>query len=128
MSTTPDASLCRRHILWIVVLLGCIGCDSLRFYGQVGQGQVAVLGARQPVAALIAAPDTAPELKARLASSREILDFAEQALLLEVGTRYSSYVELPRRYALWNVVAAPEFSVDAKTWCYPFAGGSGYRG
>ncbi len=128
MSTTPDASPCRRQILMIVVLLGCVGCDSLRFYGQAGRGQAAVLRARQPVAALLAAPDTAPELKARLASSREILDFAEQVLLLEVGTRYSSYVELPRRYALWNVVAAPEFSVVAKTWCYPFAGCSGYRG
>jgi len=128
MSTTPDTRLCCRRILWVVVLLGCVGCDSLRFYGQVGHGQVAVLRARQPVAALIADDHTAPDLRARLARSREILEFAEQVLLLEVGARYSSYVELPRPYALWNVVAAPEFSVDAKTWCYPFAGCSGYRG
>ena len=128
MSTTPDASHTRLQFVLMVVLLGCVGCDSMRFYGQVGRGQVAVLGAREPVATLIADEDTAPDLKARLLRSREILDFAEQVLLLEVGTRYSSYVELPRRYALWNVVAAPEFSVDAKTWCYPFAGCSGYRG
>ena len=115
-------------MLWIALLLGCVGCDSLHFYGQVGRGQVAVLGAREPVAALIADQDTAPDLKARLVRSREILEFAERVLLLDVDTRYSSYVELPRRYALWNVVAAPEFSVDAKTWCYPFAGCSGYRG
>jgi predicted aminopeptidase len=128
MSTTLDARPRCRRFLWTAVLLGCVGCDSLRFYGQVGSGQLAVLGARQPVAELIAADDTAPDLKKRLARSREILDFAEQVLLLEVGARYSSYVELPRHYALWNVVAAPEFSVDAKTWCYPFAGCSGYRG
>ena len=128
MSTTPDASLARPQFLLIVVLLGCVGCDSMRFYGQVGRGQVAVLGARQPVAALIADDATDPELKVRLARSLEVLEFAEQVLLLEVGARYSSYVELPRRFALWNVVAAPEFSVDAKTWCYPFAGCSGYRG
>jgi predicted aminopeptidase len=29
---------------------------------------------------------------------------------------------------VWNVVAAPEFSVDAKEWCYPIVGCVAYRG
>ena len=33
-----------------------------------------------------------------------------------------------RRYVVWNVVAAPEFSVDPKEWCYPVVGCVAYRG
>ena len=33
-----------------------------------------------------------------------------------------------RRYVVWNVVAAPEFSVDPKQWCYPIVGCVAYRG
>jgi predicted aminopeptidase len=29
---------------------------------------------------------------------------------------------------VWNVVAAPEFSLTLKTWCFPVAGCVGYRG
>jgi predicted aminopeptidase len=29
---------------------------------------------------------------------------------------------------VWNVVVAPEFSVDAKEWCYPIVGCVAYRG
>jgi predicted aminopeptidase len=29
---------------------------------------------------------------------------------------------------VWNVVAAPEFSVDAKQWCFPIVGCVAYRG
>ncbi|MBV8635099.1 MAG: aminopeptidase, partial [Burkholderiaceae bacterium] len=39
-----------------------------------------------------------------------------------------SYADLKRRYVLWNVVAAPEFSLKAKQWCFPVAGCVSYRG
>ena len=29
---------------------------------------------------------------------------------------------------VWNVFAAPELSLELKTWCYPFAGCVAYRG
>jgi predicted aminopeptidase len=35
---------------------------------------------------------------------------------------------LKRRYVVWNVVAAPELSLELKTWCFPVAGCVGYRG
>jgi predicted aminopeptidase len=41
---------------------------------------------------------------------------------------YRSYADVGRRYVVWNVVAAPEFSVDAKEWCYPIVGCVAYRG
>jgi len=41
---------------------------------------------------------------------------------------YRSYADLGRPYVVWNVVAAAEFSVDAKEWCYPIVGCVAYRG
>src|SRR4030095_9076812 len=41
---------------------------------------------------------------------------------------YTTYVDLERPYVVWNVVAAEEFSVDPKRWCFPFAGCVAYRG
>ena len=36
--------------------------------------------------------------------------------------------DVGRRYVVWNVVAAPEFSVDPKEWCFPVVGCVAYRG
>jgi predicted aminopeptidase len=41
---------------------------------------------------------------------------------------YRSYADLGRRYATWNLFAAPEFSVKPKRWCFPVAGCVTYRG
>src|SRR5690606_36590476 len=35
---------------------------------------------------------------------------------------------LGRRYVVWVIFAAPEFSVDAKSWWYPLVGHLKYRG
>ena len=54
--------------------------------------------------------------------------FAQNDLHLPVDNNYLSYVDLNRTYVLWSVVAAPEFSLEPKTWCYPIAGCVAYRG
>jgi predicted aminopeptidase len=48
--------------------------------------------------------------------------------MLPVEGQYSHYVNLERDHVVWNVFAAPELSLEPKTWCYPFAGCSAYRG
>src|SRR5262249_35051057 len=41
---------------------------------------------------------------------------------------YRTYADLKRPYVVWNVVAAPEFSVNPQRWCFPIAGCVAYRG
>ena len=41
---------------------------------------------------------------------------------------YERYADLGRPYALWNVVATPEFSLQPLRWCFPVAGCVTYRG
>ena len=41
---------------------------------------------------------------------------------------YKRYADLGRPYALWNVFAAPEFSLEPVRSCFVLAGCVGYRG
>ncbi len=54
--------------------------------------------------------------------------FADSELHLPVKDNYLTYVDLERPYVVWNVFAAPEFSLTPKTWCYPVVGCASYRG
>lgn len=104
------------------------GCQTIHYLGQAIDGQMDLLSRRQPVAELIADPQTPPDLKSRLHLATELLEFAEAELYLPAADQYRTYVSLDRPYVVWNVFAAPEFSLQPRTWCYPVAGCTAYRG
>ena len=83
---------------------------------------------RRPIAEVVSDPSTPDELRERLLLVSEARQFAIDELLLPDNDSYRSYADLERDFVVWNVVAAPEFSVDAKEWCYPVAGCVAYRG
>lgn len=105
----------------LALLEGC-------YYVQAASGQWEVMRKREPVADVINDPDTSPELAARLQLLDDARDFSIRELGLPDNDSYRTYADLERNYVVWNVVAAPEFSLDPKTWCYPVAGCVSYRG
>lgn len=115
-------------ILCLVIILVITGCESLHYYTQALSGQLSILGKRQPIHHLISDPNTSPDLKERLETVLELRNFARDALCLPVKDNYLSFADLNRPYALWNVYAAPEFSLAPKTWCHPIVGCMAYRG
>ena len=76
----------------------------------------------------LADPATPPRLKARLELSQRIRDFAVAELGEPDNASYRRYADLKRGAAVWNVVAAPELSLELKTWCFAVVGCVGYRG
>jgi len=103
-------------------------CSDAPYYYQAAKGQLEILRKREPIEKLLTS-DQLPEVQRRqLERALQIRDFASQQLMLPHNNSYRTYVELDRDYALWNVVAAPEFSLNAKTWCFPIAGCVSYRG
>ena len=108
--------------------LALAGCETLAYYGQAAGGQLAVMSRAQPVGQVLADPAAAPLLRERLALAAQIRDFAARDLHLPDNGAYRSYADLGRRYALWNVVAAPEFSLEPVLSCFPVAGCVSYRG
>ena len=103
------------------------GCGTL-YLAQAARGQWQVMHAREPLDKVIAAEQTSPELRARLTEVRAAREFASRELGLPDNSSYRTYADLKRPYVVWNVVAAPEFSVEPKRWCFPIAGCVAYRG
>lgn len=108
-------------------LLLLAGCNPL-YLAQAAGGQMQLVSARRPVAAVKADPATAPDTRRRLGDAVQALTFAHQALGLPDNGSYRDYVEIERPYVVWNVFAASEFSLALRTWCFPVAGCVAYRG
>jgi predicted aminopeptidase len=107
---------------------GLGGCSTASYLAHSAQGHLEILSASRPVADVISDPATPEPLKARLALSQRLRDFAVTELKLPDNRSYRSYADLKRPAAVWNVVAAPELSLQLKTWCFPIVGCVGYRG
>ena len=104
------------------------GCSSVGYYFQALNGQMELTRKARPIPDVIADPGTAPALKAKLGEVVQMRDFASQELHLPNNGSYRRYADIGRPYVVWNVFAAPEFSVQPKEWCFPFAGCVGYKG
>jgi len=100
------------------------GCYLL----ESAQGQLELMSKREPISRVIADPRTPPTVRSQLEAVSAIRDFAVADLGLPDNGSYRSYADVGRPYVVWNVVAAPEFSVDPKEWCYPIVGCVAYRG
>ena len=98
------------------------------YYLQAAGGQLEVLRKREPIDRLLDDPNTPAALAARLGLIRDAREFSITQLGLPDNGSYRSFAALDRDYVVWNVVAAPEFSVEARTWCFPVAGCVAYRG
>ena len=83
---------------------------------------------RQAVDDLINDPGTDPQLRRKLITVQNIRRFASETLALPDNRSYTLYADIGRQFVVWNVFAAPELSLELKTWCYPFAGCVAYRG
>jgi predicted aminopeptidase len=112
----------------VLALVLLCGCADTRYYWQSVAGHLQVMRAAKPVDEWLADPQTPAALKQRLNLARELRQFAVEQLMLPDNASYHRYAKLSRRYVVWNVVAAPEFSLTLKTWCFPVAGCVGYRG
>ena len=103
------------------------GCTTLGYYAQ-----------RRPATStwcngaagggVAGGPVDAAAAQARLELSQRIRDFAVTELGEPDNASYRRYADLKRGAAVWNVVAAPELSLELKTWCFPVVGCVGYRG
>ncbi|MDH5345149.1 MAG: aminopeptidase [Gammaproteobacteria bacterium] len=111
-------------VLLIAAALGSEGC----YYVQAVRGHSELMSRRRPVAAVIADADAPESLRAKLALAQEARDYAVDVLLLPDNDSYRSYADIDRDYVVWNVFAAPELSLEPKTWCFPVAGCVAYRG
>ena len=117
-----------KFAVLIFTALTVSACSSFGYYMDLMAGHSELLEQRKPVSELIEDKGTTSKLRKLLKTSQNIRDFASKELDLPENDSYRMYSDLKRRYAVWNVVAAEEFSVEPKKWCFLFVGCLSYRG
>ena len=128
MATLGLGGLLAMVALAGVTVCATSGCSTIGYYAQSTVGHLNLVEAAKPVPQWLADPQTSPRLKARLELSQRIRDYAVSDLHEPDNQSYRRYADLHRSAAIWNVVAAPELSLDLKTWCFAVVGCVGYRG
>ena len=119
----------KRFVFPLLLLLPALtGCQTLGYYTQAISGQCQILHRQRAIASLLEDPVTPESLKQRLRFVLEVRAFAQQELDLPADGHYLQYANLGRGFAVWNVHAAPEFSLAPKSWWYPVVGRLDYRG
>lgn len=83
---------------------------------------------RVDISTLLENPNLDTQLRSRLMLVQRIRSFSITALALPDNDSYTQYAQLNRPYVLKNLFAAPEFSTNLLSWCYPIAGCASYRG
>lgn len=129
-SLRRDGARLRR---WARVLLLAAACALVSgcatpYLLQAAAGEWRLLHRRQPIDSLLADASTPPALRSHLEEVRAAREFASSELGLPDNASYRSYADIGRPYVVWNVVAADEFSVEPKRWCFPVVGCVAYRG
>lgn len=117
-----------RFVIFLLLPLCLAGCADSRYYLQALGGHLQMMHAARPIEQWLADAHARPELKRRLLLAEQIRSFAVTDLGLPANASYHRYADIQRRSVVWNVVAAPEFSLTLKTWCFPVTGCVAYRG
>ena len=103
-----------------VALSGC-------YLGHLAVGQAQVLRARRPLAEVLADPETPDDVRASLAIVEEARQYAD-ALGLDVGDQYTSYVAWPGDRIVTTLVATEPGQVEPAGFWFPIAGRVPYKG
>jgi predicted aminopeptidase len=115
-------------VLPVALLIVLPGCQSFGFYGQAIKGQCQIYFRQRPIKTALADANVSSETKEKLGLVLQLREFAEKELSLKANGHYLKYADLNRRFVVWNVNAAPEFSLEPKRWWYPVVGRLKYRG
>jgi len=119
-------------LMFCLVLAGCASTtgpsNALGYYWQSLRGHMQIMHAAEPIDDWVARKDISPALRERLQLAQRARAFAVAELGLPDNASYRRYADLKRPAAVWNVVAAPPYSLTLHTWCFPVTGCIGYRG
>jgi predicted aminopeptidase len=124
----------KKAIMWgavgmvLAATLALAGCSDLPYYWQAVTGHLQIMEEAKPIPEWLDEPQTSPRLRDRLELAQRIRAYASEVLKLPKNPSYTRYADLHRSAAVWNVVAAPAYSLELKTWCFPVTGCIGYRG
>ena len=123
-----DMGLNDRWACALISVFLLAGCAGPAWYAQAVSGHLALMTQRSDISEVLAEGKIDPALQQDLHLAMEIRDFAINQLGLPDNGSYTEFVQTGRHAVTWNIVATPEFSLEAKRWCFIVAGCVSYRG
>jgi len=124
-----------KPALWVLPVLLVVlpfiqlgGCAAPTYYSQAISGHLGLMNKRENIDTILEKDSTDPELARELELSIEIRKFAVTQLYLPDNDSYTQFVSTGQNAVTWNVVAAPEFSLKPRQWCFMVSGCVPYRG
>ncbi len=115
-------------LILLSMVLVCGACSEFGYYSQSIGGHLAIMSKRERIETVLSDPARPEKLKRELQTVLDVRRFAEEFLHLPAHASFRTYAEIDRPYAVWNVVAAPAYSLAAYEWCFPVTGCLPYRG
>ncbi len=117
-----------RFLLLLLLVHVLSACVTVRYYAQSISGQLEIMRLQQPIDDMLENEAVDEKLKTRLETIKSVRRFASDVLALPDNDSYTRYANIQRPFVVWNVFAAPEFSLELKQWCFPVIGCLAYRG
>lgn len=128
MTVKRATTRCLLALSLVTSLLLLAACNDGSYLWQCAMGQWTLMSRAKPIDEILEQQTETPEVREQLAKVVKMREFAVSALSLPDNGSYHKYADLGRPYAVWNLVAAPELSIDLNQWCYPIAGCVTYHG
>lgn len=114
--------------LLVAGALALTGCGSVLYVARGGLAEARILWRREPIVAVLARSDLAPELRERLELVLAVRRFADRAVGLRVGDSFETYADVDGEAVVWVVSAARRDRLEAHTWWFPIVGRVPYKG
>ncbi len=117
-----------------LLLLAAVGLVFLNACGESGylfqsvKGHLGLMSRAQSIEEVLASNEEPEIVLSQLETVVRLRKFAVDSLSLPDSGSYHEYADLGRPYVVWNLTAAPEFSLEMKQWCFPVVGCVTYRG
>jgi predicted aminopeptidase len=115
-------------LLGLALLAGSTLFCSPGFVIRAGIEEAKILSRKQPIAAVIADPETSPETRSKLELVRTAAVYADRELGLNVGDSYSAFSQIDRDTLLLVVTGSRKDAFRAHTWWFPIVGRVPYKG
>ena len=116
------------RILLLSCLLPAVGCSSIGYVFHTAGGHLDLMSKRQSISSILQRDDISPQQRQKLSEAQDIRRYASNELGLPDNKSYTHFVQLDRDYVTWVVFAAPELSLQPKSWCFWVVGCVPYRG
>lgn len=111
-----------------LILISALNLSMLVYGFSQLKGQIKVLWQSESIDHFLEDPDFPDSLKQKIRVIQDVKRFASDSLGLDSKKQYEKIFDQKQKGILWVVTAAPEFSLEAHKWSFPFLGELEYKG